>query len=129
MVDEFEHIIINGEKTKAITIKPTEEHEYAPIKWEDQNGYNITMMVAHEVAGEGGSQHDHFSLYTAMADRTNRTARFDITFGVDFAEFQFQDCEVIFKKDAYIKPVLQSPDGTRWEIEVDDSGNLSTTSL
>ncbi len=47
------HLVINGGKTKAITIKPTAENEYAPVAWTDQKGNIVAMIVAHEKQTDG----------------------------------------------------------------------------
>lgn len=121
-------LIVRGENSRAITIKPKGEDEYAPLRWLDQNGNNVAQIVCHEKNSQG-IQHNHCTWYTALTDRSDRTGRIDLTYGEDFANWTFESLYINFEKDAYIEPVLQSPDGTRWLVSVDNSGVLGTASL
>lgn len=109
-------LVVNGSKTKAITIKPTAANEYAPVRWLDQNGNIVAMIVAHELQTEGAT-HNHLSIYTANKDRTKRTGRIDIQFGVDEPAVSFEKINVLLKKDA--KLLLPDEKGGVVQVYVD----------
>ena len=125
---KIDEVIINGSKTKAITICPTADNEYAPVKWEDQDGNNVAMIVAHENTTDG-RPHNHWSLYTCMEDRSKRLGRIDLEFGKDFANLSFEDLYLTFQKGAYLKPVLKSSDGKLWRVHVNNDGKLYTSEV
>ena len=118
-------LLIHGENSQAMTIKPKARNEYAPLKWLDQYDNNIGMIVCHEYNSHG-ELHNHCSWYTALKDRSKRTGRVDLTFGEDFANWTFESVFVDFEKGAFIEPVLSSPKGLLYEITVDDQGNMTT---
>lgn len=115
-------IIINGSKTKAITIIPSAENEYAPIAWKDQQGNIVAMIVAHEKQTEG-AVHNHLSIYTANKDRTKRTGRIDIQFGSDDPIVSFEKVNVLLKKDAK----LLLPDEKGGVVQVYSDGGIVKT--
>lgn len=96
---EVKHLVVNGSKTKGVTIIPTATNEYAPVAWKDKNGNIIAMIVAHEYATDG-KQHNHLSIYTAEADRTKRTGRIDIQFGIADPMVSFEKVNVLLKNSA-----------------------------
>lgn len=110
-------LVVNGSKTKAITIKPTAANEYAPVRWLDQNGNIVAMIVAHELQTEGAT-HNHLSIYTADKDRTKRTGRIDIQFGVADPVVSFEKVNVLLKKDA--KLLLPDESGGVVQVYVKD---------
>lgn len=110
------HVIVNGSKTKGVTIIPTANNEYAPVAWKDKNGNIIAMIVAHEISTDG-KQHNHLSIYTANKDRTKRTGRVDIQFGTDDPMISFEKVNVLLKKDA--KLLLPDEKGGVVQIYVD----------
>ena len=116
---------MSGGNSRAITIQPTGINEYAPLRWLDQEGNNIGQIVCHEKNSKW-DLHNHCTWYTALKDRKKRTGRVDLTFGEDFANWTFESVWINFEKEAYIKPVLKSPNGSLFKLHVDDLGNLSS---
>lgn len=96
---EFSEVVIRGGSTKAVTIIPTADNQYAPIAWKDQKGNIVAMIVAHEKQ-TNGDVHNHLSIYTAGKDRTKRVSRIDVQFGTDDPIVSFEKINVLLKKDA-----------------------------
>lgn len=113
---EAKHIIVKGSKTKAITIIPTAENEYAPVAWKDQKGNIVAMIVAHEKQTDG-AVHNHLSIYTAGSDRAKRVSRIDVQFGTDDPIVSFEKINVLLKKDA--KLLLPDEQGGVVQVYVD----------
>lgn len=111
-------LVVNGSGTKAITIKPTAANEYAPVKWLDQAGNNIAMIVAHENQTEG-AVHNHLSIYTADKDRTKRTGRIDIQFGVDDPIISFEKINVMLKDSAKLL-LKDTKDGKVYQVYLEN---------
>ncbi len=124
-INFVQDLVINGGDSKAITIKPTGPTEYAPLKWLDQQDNNVAQIVCHEQQTLG-DYHNHCTWYTALADRTKRTGRFDLQFGVDFARWTVESSYIVFQKGAYIEPVLKTAAGKRYKVLVGEDGTLST---
>lgn len=117
-------LTINGDNTRGIRMIPASDSSYAPVKWYDQQGNIVAMIVAHEKKTDGVTVHNHLSIYTCDADRTQRKSRFDMEFGKDKPIFSFEDCRVRMKAGNSVLE-LRSPDGNYWEIHVDNNGALS----
>ena len=122
---ETDHVYINGESSRGVTIKPKANNEYSGVKWLDQNDNNVGMLLCHENQTQG-DPHNHCTMYTAMQDRTQRTGRMDLTFGEDFANLTFEDVWINFEKGAYMIPILKGEDGNRYELYVDVNQTLQT---
>jgi len=116
------HIIIKGGNTKAITIIPTSDNQYAPVAWKDQQGNIVAMIVAHEKQ-TGGAVHNHLSIYTADKDRSKRVSRIDTQFGVDDPIISFEKINVMLKKDAK----LLLPDEKGGVVQVYSEGGVLKT--
>lgn len=124
-METFTHVIINGESTRALTIRPTGDGKYAPVKWEDQNGNNVAMIVVHEETGSG-TPHRHLSIYTCGADRSTRLSVIDIDYGTDDRRCTFEDLRVIIGVGAEF--ILRAPNGSYYTLKVDNNGVLTTES-
>lgn len=119
-----EELIIKGGKSKGITIKPTADNEYAPVKWEDQDGNNVAMIVAHEKS-TNGKTHNHLSIYTCGKDRKKRVSRVDMQFGTDDPILSFEHVRVRFK-GGKSQLELRSENGTYFAIRINDEGRIYT---
>ena len=121
-------VTIRGGNTKALTIVPAAPNAYAPVKWLDQKGCVMAMIVAHEQTTDRASTHNHFSIYTAGAPPADgscagRKGVVDIQFGTDDRLITVEDARLRIRKSARLE--LQSADGRYHEIAVGEDGNLS----